>query len=295
MQKVLAMILSIGLMFSTFFGLIGDKYSVYENIRYGEAARDLVTIYVPKTAKDREANGCILFIHGGSWTGGEKEDMAPHCKKLAMKGYITATMSYSLCEQGEVGGTTVFTMLDEIGMCIEAIRRFSDENGLHITALATSGYSAGGHISMLYSYSRPETAAIPLVFTANRVGPSDMTTDAWGEGAYGLSSMLTGVEFTDEMKANGEADRLCREISPVYYVNENTIPSIFAYAGADPIVTKGNREAMEKVFKDTFGESGSRYEYIFYPLSGHGLLLDPASETCYYKALYKYCETYFGY
>ena len=78
-------------------------------------------------------------------------------------------------------------------------------------------------------------------------------------------------------------------------MNENTMPSIFAYAGGDPIVTKGNREAMEKVFKDTFGSSGNHYEYIFYPLSGHGLLPDPAGETCCYKALYKYCETYFGY
>ena len=72
------------------------------------------------------------------------------------------------------------------------------------------------------------------------------------------------------------------------------MPSLFAYAGNDPIVTKGNRTAMEKVFRDTFGENGNHYKYIFYPLSGHGLLLDPVCEELYYKALYDYCETYFG-
>ena len=40
---------------------------------------------------------------------------------------------------------------------------------------------------------------------------------------------------------------------------------------------------------------GNGYDYIFYPLSGHGLLLDPLSENQYDIALYRYCETYFGY
>ncbi|MBQ6021636.1 MAG: alpha/beta hydrolase [Clostridia bacterium] len=293
MQKILAMILTIGLMFNTLFGLLSQKYDVYENVRYGEAERDLVTVYVPKNAEKREYHGCILYIHGGSWTGGEKEDMAPLCKKLAGKGYITATMSYSLCAEGS--GVTVYTMLDEIGMCIAALKEFSDEKGLNITKVAPSGYSAGGHISMLYCYTRADAAALEIAFTANRVGPADMTTAAWGESAYRLTSQLTGVEITKEMRENGEADRLCREISPVFYVNENSVPSLFAYAGNDPIVTKGNREAMEKTFSEVFGENGNGYRYVFYPLSGHGLLLDPVSEECYYDALYGFCETCFGY
>ncbi len=293
MQTLLAMLLTLILMLQTMFGMIGQKYDVFENIRYGDAERDLMTVYVPKNAYDREYNGCILYIHGGSWTGGEKEDMAPHCKKLAMKGYITATMSYSLC--GNPEGTTVYTMLDEITQCIQTIKDFGDEKELNITKLATSGYSAGGHISMLYSYSRPDESPIELAFTANRVGPSDMTAAAWGEASYHLTSMLSGVAVTEEMKENGEAERLSQEISPVFYVKESTMPSIFAYAGNDPLVTKGNRESMEKVFQETFGENGSNYEYIFYPMSGHGLLLDPVSEKQYDNAVYQYCADYFGY
>lgn len=295
MQAILARILTIFLMFSTFFGLAGQKYDVYENVRYGDGDRELVSVYVPKTAAAREENGCVLFIHGGSWTGGEKEDMSPHCKKLAMKGYVTATMSYSLCTNGAPSDVTVYTMLDEITACIGAIKAFGDEKGLNITKLATSGYSAGGHISMLYSYSRPEESPVELVFTANRVGPSDMTPDAWGDASYRLVSMLTGTEITQDMIAGGEARRLAEEISPVYYVNENTMPSVFAYAGNDPLVTKGNRTAMETAFKETFGDNGNNYRYIYYPLSGHGLLLDPLSETDYDQALFDYCKTYFGY
>ena len=50
MQALLALWLTIVLSFTSVFGLIGEKYEVFENIRYGEAERDLVTIYVPETA-----------------------------------------------------------------------------------------------------------------------------------------------------------------------------------------------------------------------------------------------------
>ncbi|MBR6702834.1 MAG: alpha/beta hydrolase [Clostridia bacterium] len=289
MQAMLAAWLTLILTFTSVFGLVGEKYDVYENIRYGEAERDLVTIYVPKNAYDRDYNGCILYIHGGSWQGGEKEDMAPHCKKLAMKGYITATMSYSLYSDEVFGEVTAFTMCDEIDACIDAIKQFGEEKELNITKLATSGYSAGGHISMLYSYSRPQDSSIELAFTANRVGPSDMNKEVWG--SYGLASMLAGVRITDEMTASGEAKRIADSVSPVAYVNSETMPSLFCYAVNDPLVQKGNRESMEKVFS----ESGSEYKYVFFPFSGHGLLLDPWSEIAYYDALYGYCEQYFGY
>lgn len=289
MQAMLNAFLSLILVFTSAFGLLGEKYDVYENIRYGEAERNLVTIYVPESAYTNEENGCILYIHGGSWQGGEKEEMSAHCKKLVMKGYITATMSYSLYSEEKFGEVTAFTMLDEIDMCIDAIKAFSDENNLNITKLATSGYSAGGHLSMLYSYSRPEDSSIELAFTANRVGPSDMGADVWG--SYSLASMLSGVEITDEMIENGQAQEIADSISPVAYVNDNTIPSIFCYAGNDMLVVKGNRTAMLEAFENCSAE----YEYIFFPISNHGLLLDPWSEVVYYKALYSYCEKYFGY
>ena len=295
LQRILAFILTLQLMLTSFFGLMGEKYDIIENVRYGEAERDLVTFYVPRSAYTRDSNGCVLVIHGGSWTGGEKEDMDPMCKRIAMEGYIAATMSYSLCSDDTFGEVTVFTMLDEIGECIAQIKTFSEEQGLNIEHVATSGYSAGGHISMLYSYTRADEAAIPLAFTANRVGPSDMTADAWGEGAYRLTSQLTGVPITEEMIASGEARRLSESISPVKFVAPGIVPSIFAYAGNDVIVTKGNRTAMVKAFEETFGKNGSGYDYIFYPMSSHGLLLDPLSEQQYYKTLFRYCETYFGY
>ena len=295
MQKVLSLLMSILLMIQTLFGLTGEDYRVFENVRYGNAPRNLVTIYVPKKAYKSSYNGCILYLHGGSWSHGDKEDMTHHCQKMAMKGFITATMGYSLCTDWKATKVTIYTMMDEVTQCIRAIREFGNKKGLNITKLATSGYSAGAHISMMYSYSRPGDSPIELAFTANRAGPSDLSSKIWGYDSYRYTTMLTGVTVTEAMTKNGEADRLAREISPVTYVNKDTLPSIFAYGGSDPQVTSGNREAMEKVFRENFGENGNHYESIFFPLSGHALMLDPASEAEYDAAVLRYCKAYFGY
>ena len=49
MQKILGAILTFILMIQTMFGLLGEKYDVVENLHYGDAPRDLVTLYIPKT------------------------------------------------------------------------------------------------------------------------------------------------------------------------------------------------------------------------------------------------------
>ncbi len=290
LQRIIAVILSSFSVFSTFIGgLSFEKYDVYENIAYGEAERNIMDIYVPESAYDNEHNGVILYIHGGSWTGGNKKDMAEKCKRFARKGYITATMNYTLYADGLFGKVTALTMCDEIGMAIDKIKAFSDEKNLNITKLAVSGYSAGAHLSMLYGFSRADESSIELVFTANQVGPSDFHSEVWG--STGLASMLSGIEITDEMIENGDVEKVINLVSPTAYVTKDTVPSVLAYGGTDMIVPSGNAERIKAAFEKT----GAVHNYILYPLSNHGLGLDPLCEMEYINTVEQYCIQYFGY
>ena len=95
-EKIIGIILSV-LTFvgSTFLG-VTPKYEAFSNIAYGAGERNVIDIYVPAEAYEKEANGCILFIHGGSWSSGSKDEMMGECVALANEGYITATMNYTL-------------------------------------------------------------------------------------------------------------------------------------------------------------------------------------------------------
>lgn len=292
LQRIIAIILSSFSVITTFIGgLSFEKYDVYENLVYGEAERNIMDIYVPDSAFENEHNGVILYIHGGSWTSGNKEDMAEKCKRFARKGYITATMNYTLYADGLFGKVTGLTMCDEIDMAIDRIKAFSDEKELNITKLAVSGYSAGAHLSMLYGFSRAGDSAIELVFTANQVGPSDFHTEVWGNTGIGLASTLSGTEITQEMIDNGEAEKYINLVSPTAYVTKDTVPSILAYGGTDMIVPSGNAERIKAAFES----AGATHSYILYPLSNHGLRLDPLCEMEYINTVEQYCKQYFGY
>lgn len=289
-EKIIGIILAIlTFVSSTFLGGT-PTYEVFSNIAYSTASeRNVMDIYVPAEAYEKEENGCILFIHGGSWSSGSKDEMIGECVALANEGYITATMSYTLITDDNRNTYSVMTVLDEISLAIEEIKSFSDERGLNITKLATSGYSAGAHLSMLYSYSRPNESAIPLAFAANKVGPTDFTAEAWGEAGPRIAKMLAGTAITEEYMQKGKEKELIELVSPTYYINENSIPSLFAYGGKDQTVPVGNAESVKKAFE----ESGAVYDFILFPLSDHILIFTPLSSVQYNLKLKEYCNKYF--
>ena len=303
LSRILAVVMSVSVsfsplsIFSSLFGQ-GDNivmaYEVYSNIEYGPAERNKMDIYVPENASERAYNGAILYIHGGSWTSGNKEDMNEHCITYAEKGYITATMNYTLLSEN--GSANAFTMLDEVTLAIKRLKQFSDENNLRITKLATGGYSAGGHISALYAYTRPQDSAIELVFTANQVGPSDFHPENWdgqyGEGmAYSLAAQLAGVKLEPQHIGSGIIEDIIVSVSPACHITPSSVPTLVAYGGTDMIVPRGNADAT----KEALEKNGVEHTFILYPLSNHGLKLDPTKAKEYEETLVSFCEKYFGY
>lgn len=58
-------------------------------------------LYVPKNLDTPESKCLILYIHGGSFNSGSKEDGDAWCKYYTSKGYVTATVEYTLQSKKE--------------------------------------------------------------------------------------------------------------------------------------------------------------------------------------------------
>lgn len=67
--------------------------AVRTDLRYGEAPRQVLDVYAPEGARGAPV---ALFIHGGSWTGGDKAEYRFAGDSLARAGYVTLVMSYRL-------------------------------------------------------------------------------------------------------------------------------------------------------------------------------------------------------
>ena len=75
-----------------------DIGNLNEGKDYEKTERNIYDLYIPKYACDNidKKHGVILFIHGGAWISGNKEELNFLAIRYAKMGYITATMSYTL-------------------------------------------------------------------------------------------------------------------------------------------------------------------------------------------------------
>lgn len=291
-KKILLIVLILFLFSNLVFWVnLFTGYNKYANVSYGDKSEEIMDIYIPRSAKNNPSNGCILFIHGGSWSGGSKEEETLRCRNYASKGYITATISYSLYSSENASTFNVDLILNQITSAFEKIIQLCKEQKVSVDKCATSGYSAGAHLSMLYSFSKADECPLKIMFTANLAGPSDLTYKTWKESSYNLVHLLTGKKVTQEMIDSGEAEELANLISPTFYVDENTVPSIFAYGGKDNTVRIENGIAI----KERFDAFNLEYKYVYFPHSNHAMATDLHKRFAYYKAITSYAKKYFNY
>jgi len=250
-------------------------------------------IYLP--AKKGAAD-VLLYIHGGGWQEGNKTDQSERCRAYAKQGYAAATMNYRMITPGlplEEQTVTCADMLDDIGAAIAALKDKLTELGYAPRKLAIFGNSAGGHLTMLYGYSRHAGSAIPIAFLAPDVGPSDFSDPEQlvtfgGEAALWLYSAMAGQTVT-ESDVTGNSP-LIQRISPITYVDANVPPTLLRYGGMDTLVPMSQATRI----KAALDGAGVRNDLIIYPNSGHELNGDDdAAEAAFSAKFDEYCEAYF--
>lgn len=266
----------------------GENYETFK-VEYGPKSAEIMDIFVPASAYSRDYNGVILYVHGGSWIKGTRNERPKEIRKLAGEGYIGAAMDYTVYTSSN--GANAFTMIDEIDMAIQKLKEFSEEKGLNIDRIALAGYSAGAHLSMLYAYTRAETCPLPLVFLSERVGPSDFHADSWGSSGPLLASMLAGQPITEEMLADGSAEEIIRSVSPACLITENSVPTLAGYGGADLVVSEGNAKSTKAALE----ASGIDSYFVMYPNSGHTLSFNPDRANEFWMMQDRFLLKYFGY
>lgn len=142
---------------------------------YEKTDRNIYDLFIPYSAiqKKDKNNYIILYIHSGGWMLGSKEEGGLFSNLFTSKGYIYASMGYTLLtEQYKEYGANIFRIHDEITSCIQSIKNVLNIEGFNIEKLemAISGSSAGAHLSLFYGYSMKEPS-IPIKFILDFSGP----------------------------------------------------------------------------------------------------------------------------
>ena len=265
-----------------------DDGRVLAGLSYGEGAANHYDLYLHKSIDPKTEVPLLLFVHGGSWMFGNRDDMAYACKYYGKKGCITATLDYSLISEDHPE-ITIKTMLDEITACTAALKKQLEKEGYHVSGIAIGGTSAGGHLSLLYAYSRAADSAIPLAFVFEKVGPVAFSKEVWGaKNAASMLSLGTGKQFSQKQLNSTEAIEAANSLSPLHFIGEKSVPTIFAYGGRDTLVKAVHRDKLAKALEEHHVPNIR----IDFPNSDHAMWNDKDCMEKFRDAVLKYCTQY---
>ena len=284
---------------------------ILKDLSYGESYRNTYDLYLPA---NKSPKALMLFIHGGSWNSGNKEDMAWAAQRYAKEGYVTASINYSrlgadsIVVADKVTKTSLESMLKEINTSIAAIKTKCGELGCQLEQMAIGGYSAGGHLAMLYASRYTEQSAIPIKFQISWVGPSnfnllfatpDIKRPIEGPHAEQVNKLikemsnfmyaLSGEEISLEELTKDRVIAIKSKVSPVDVAHAATPPAVLAYGGKDRLVNAEHGSQMANKLK----ELGIDQHLIIFPESGHELGRDPECTDSLQRVILDYCEKYF--
>ena len=199
---------------------------------YGQGGgRDLLLdLYQPKETPSRPVPG-LIFIHGGAWAKGKRDDYRVYTTHFAAMGYVTTSISYRLVREAPFPAA-----VEDAKCAVRWMRAHAEELGVDPARIAVIGGSAGGHLAMMVGYSPGElegSGGFPAVSSAvaavvDIYGPADLSTEQ-AKSAESAIAFLGGSPFD-------EAPGRWLSASPVSYLDANDPTTLIMHGTLDELV-----------------------------------------------------------
>ena len=209
--------------------------------------------------KDPKGAPVVLWIHGGGWLGGSKEN--PPIATLTAKGYVVASMNYRYSTQAPFPA-----QLEDARAAIKWLRVHQGDFGYDGKRIAAWGHSAGGTMVSLVGSRQDKDAEVQAV--VNFSGPTDfgvIIQDAI-DGGYAdqldapinLVALLLGGPVKQKRPLGIEA-------SPVTHVTAKSAPSLLVFGAKDTLVPPVQGTHLFAAMK----KAGAAVELLSLPNAGH--------------------------
>ena len=260
--------------------------TVYANQEYENTNGHKYDLYIPSGLDESQSQYLILFIHGGSFNSGAKEDGDAWCKYYATKGYITATVDYTLQAHGQEA--SIYLMNSEIESAVKAIKEQAEALGYRIAGMAPCGVSAGGTLAMNLAYNG--NSEIPVKFVFQLAAPTYFEPSEWSL-LMRVDKLKTEDEFCAMMTGKTMTDysREIQKISPACIVSADSVPSLIGYGLIDHCVPLSQKYYLI----NAYDKYQVPYDYIEFPKSNHGMYNDLDKLQLFLDKSMQYADRYF--
>ncbi len=192
----------------------------YKNIVYGvDSVQQAMDVYLPAN-RDRINTPVIIFLHAGAWIMGDKSQLDGLDSFFNENNCAVINMNYRLDSQYKYPAP-----LDDIDSVVSYLHSHAAEWQVNPDKVCLFGFSAGGHLALMYAYSRNTGKFVKAVI--DNSGPSNLTDSNSSASLQNSITVLLG-----SYNANKQ---LWHDASPVYYA-KTAVPTVIIGGTADPLV-----------------------------------------------------------
>ncbi|MFF9896272.1 alpha/beta hydrolase fold domain-containing protein [Streptomyces longispororuber] len=220
--------------------LRGVPYHVTEGVRPLE-----LDLWLPKDDRAGPVP-LVLFVHGGSWRRGRRDDMGPRTRtwepgpfaRIAAAGCAVASVDYRL------SGEAAFPApLDDVSAALRWLTLRSAELGVDTRRTVVWGESAGGHLAALLALTRTTP---PLAGAVIWYAPSDLTT---ARGCFTPQDPTT-PEALLLGAAPATVPGRARAASPLAQAHSGAPPFLLVHGNEDTLVSCSHSRSLAAALKN---------------------------------------------
>jgi acetyl esterase/lipase len=229
--------------------------------------RQKLDLYLPKQSEGAPPLPLIVWVHGGAWLAGSKEN-CPSARFL-QQGYAAASINYRLSQHA------IFpAQIEDCKAAIRFLRANAEKYNIDPNRIGVWGASAGGHLVALLGTPGDvkELDKGPNLHVSSRVqavcdyfGPTDLTKMSDFESSMdhdapdSPESQLVG----GPVQKNKEA---CKRSNPITYVSKDDPPFLICHGDKDMLVPHNQSVLLNAALK----KAGVNVKFHTVKGGGHG-------------------------
>ncbi|KAA3610694.1 MAG: alpha/beta hydrolase [Calditrichaeota bacterium] len=215
----------------------------------------------------------LIFIHGGGWRKGKREDYLKYLLDFAGRGYVTATISYRLLPQ-----STFPDAVEDVICAVRWLRKNADSYHIDPDKIAVIGGSAGGYLASMIGYAADvpqfnigcETGKTSgrVQAVINLYGPTNLTTEY--ARTHTSTNNFLGMKYADN-------PALFATASPLSYISADDPPTLIFHGTLDDLVPVSQSDSLHSKL-NSFGITSEYHRLEGWP---HTMdLAEPINEYC---------------